>query len=121
MGRVALTGVARRGCKKALFGDVAQAARCLLWLATVCRKRLLDGAGSPRDETVEDSLRNSPCGSDEFTFEWQAQRLSADWHIKTGGNTRAPRDCLRIYYSWDDQTQQIIVADMPAHRRTGAS
>ena len=121
VGRVSLTGAAKRGCKKALFEDVEQVARCLLWLANTCRDRLLEGGGSLRDEVVEDGIRNSPCGSDEFMFDWQAQRLSAGWHIKTGGNTRAPEHCLRIYYGWDHQTQQIIIADMPAHRKTGAS
>lgn len=121
VGRVSLTGGARRGCKKALYTDVEQAARCLLWLGIECRKRLLEGGGSVRDEPVEDGIRNSPCGSDEFAFDWQAQRLSAAWHVKTGGNTRAPENCLRIYYGWDDQTQQIVVADMPAHRKSGAS
>lgn len=120
-GRVALTGAARRGCKKAQYTDVAQAARCLAWLAQECRGRLLDGGGSLRDEAVEDGIRNSPCGSDEFTFDWQGQRLRANWHIKTGGNTRDPDRCLRIYYAWDEQTQQVIVADMPAHRPSGAT
>lgn len=121
VGRVSFTGAARRGYKKALFGDVEQVARCLLWLASTCRDRLLEGGGSLRDEAVEDGIRNSPCGSDEFMFDWQAQRLSAGWHIKTGGNSRAPEHCLRIYYGWDHQSQQIIIADMPAHRKTGAS
>lgn len=121
VGRVALTGAARRGCKKALYADVEQAARCLLWLARECRSRFLEGGGSLRDEPIEDGIRNSPCGSDEFAFDWQSQRLNAAWHVKTGGNTRAPENCLRIYYGWDEQTQQIIVADMPSHRRTGAS
>lgn len=121
VGRVSLTGAARRGAKKALFGDVEQAARCLLWLASVCRDRLLEGGGSLRDELVEDGIYNAPCGSDEFKFNWQSIRLGADWHIKTGGNTRDPEYCLRIYYGWDEQTQQIIIADMPAHRKTGAS
>jgi hypothetical protein len=121
VGRVSLTGAAKRGCKKALFENVEQVARCLLWLANTCRDRLLEGGGSLRDEAVEDGIRNSPCGSDEFMFDWQAQRLSAEWHVKTGGNTRAPEHCLRIYYGWDHQTQQIIIADMPAHRKTGAS
>lgn len=121
VGRVALTGGARRGCKKALYTDVEQAARCLVWLATECRKRLLEGGGSLQDEVVEDCIRNSHCGSDEFAFDWQARRLNAAWHVKTGGNTRTPENCLRIYYGWDDQTQQIVIADMPAHRRTGAS
>lgn len=121
VGRVALTGAARRGCKKALYADVEQVARCLLWLASECRKRFLAGGGSLRDEPIEDGIRNAPCGSDEFAFDWQNQRLTASWHVKTGGNTRAPENCLRIYYSWDDRTQQIVIADMPAHRRTGAS
>ena len=121
VGRVALTGAARRGCKKALYGDVEQAARCLLWLAAECRKRLVEGGGALRDELVEDGIWNCSCGRDEFAFDWQGRRLTADWHIKTGGNTRAPQNCLRIYYGWDDQTQQIVIADMPAHRRTGAS
>ena len=115
-----LTGAARRGCKKALYADMAQAARCLIWLAEKCRGRFLNGGGSLRDEAVGDGIRNSPCGSDEFTFDWQGQRLIASWHVKNGGNTRDPANCLRIYYVWDDQTQQIIVADMPAHRHSGA-
>lgn len=121
VGRVSLTGAAKRGCKKSLFEDVEQVARCLLWLASTCRDRLLEGGGSLREEAVEDGIRNSPCGSDEFMFDWQAQRLNAEWHIKSGGNTRAPEYCLRIYYGWDHQTQQIIIADMPGHRKTGAS
>ena len=121
VGRVALTGAARRGCKKALYADVAQAARCLIWLAKDCRDRFLNGGGSLRDEVVEEGIRNAPCGSDEFIFEWLGQRLLANQHVKSGGNTRDPANCLRIYYSWDDQTQQIIVADMPAHRHSGAT
>lgn len=121
VGRVALTGAARRGCKKALYTDVEQVARCLIWLANECRKRLLEGGGSLRDEAIEAGIRNAPCGSDEFSFDWQARRLDAAWHVKTGGNTRAPENCLRIYYGWDEQTQQIVVADMPAHRKSGAS
>ncbi len=121
VGRVALTRPARSGCKKAMFDNVEQAARCLIWLATKCRDRLVEGKGLSREEAVEDGIRNSPCGRDEFTFDWKGQRLNAEWHVKTGGNTRAPENCLRIYYGWDDQAQQIIVADMPAHRRTGAS
>ncbi len=120
-GRVVLASAARRGCKKSLYSDVAQAARCLLWLATDCRDRFLNGGGSLRDEPVDSEIRNSPCGSDEFTFTWQGHQITADWHIKNGGNTRDPTNCLRIYYAWDDQTQQIIVADMPAHRNSGAT
>ncbi len=121
-GRVALTPAARRKTRNPEFEDVQLVARCVLWLATECRDRRMEGGeGSLGDEVIEPGVRNSHCGSDEFDFDWQGQKFSADWHIKSGGNTRDPRRCLRIYYGWDEITKQIIVADLPAHRRTDAS
>jgi len=121
-GRVSLSPLARRQVRNPLFGDVKLAARCLLWLATECRDRRVNGGeGSLGEESVEPGVRNSHCGNDEFDFSWQGQQHTADWHIKSGGNTRDPTRCLRIYYGWDDATSQIIVAEMPAHRRTGAT
>lgn len=119
-GRLVLAPAARRGTKSPVFKDVAQAARCLLWLAGECRdRRMGSGEGSLRDISVEDGIWNSPCGGDEFDLYWQGQRYTADWHVKNGGNTRDPVHCLRIYYFWEPNSQQIVVADMPAHRRTG--
>lgn len=121
-GRLVLTPRARSGVRTPQFSDVKQAARCLLWLANEGRNIRVAGGGSGFDAVViEEGIRNSHCGSDQFDFDWQGKRLTADWHIKNGGNTREPSRCLRIYYAWDPETQQIIVADMPAHRRTGAS
>lgn len=121
-GRVALTPVARRMVRAPEFEDVHVAAQALLWLANECRARRLNGGeGSLRDEPVVDGLRNAHCGSDQFDLTWQGQRHTADWHIKNGGNTRDPKRCLRIYYFWDSATQQIVVAEMPAHRKTDAS
>jgi hypothetical protein len=121
-GRVVLTSSARRGARDPEFQDIQTAAQCLLWLANECREsRLGDGDGSLRDVPVIDGYRNSPCGGDEYQFVWQERRLTADWHIKNNGNTRDPARCLRIYYCWDQETQQIIISDMPAHRRTGAT
>lgn len=121
-GRVALTPGARRKTQNPEFEDVQLAARCLLWLATECRdRRIAGGEGSLDHEVVEPGVRHSHCGSDEFDFDWQGQKFTADWHIKSGGNTRDPKRCLRIYYGWDEGTQQIVIADMPAHRRNAAS
>lgn len=122
LGRLTITSTARRNSKNPEYRDVEQVARCLLWLANDCLTARVEGAsGSIREAVVEDGVRNSPCGSDTFDFDWQGRRLSADWHIKNGGNTRDPARCLRIYYCFDEQAQQIIVSDMPAHRRTGAT
>ena len=40
---------------------------------------------------------------------------------ENGGNTRDPRRCLRIYYFWDEESQMVVIATMPAHIRTGAT
>jgi hypothetical protein len=121
-GRVVLSPAARRSVRSPEFIDSSLAARCLLWLANDGRDARISGAeGSLRDEPVEDGIRNAHCGQDAFDFDWQGNRLTANWHIKNGGNTRDPVRCLRIYYAWDSSTQQIVVADMPHHKRSGAS
>lgn len=121
VGRVALSSLARKGIRDPLFRDPALVARCLRWLAGKCRDTLLNGGDSIDEEYIEEGIKNTHCGGDTFPFKWQGQSYFADWHIKTGGNTRDPTRCLRIYYGWDAVTQQIIVGDMPAHRRTDAS
>lgn len=121
-GRLALTPNAHRGARNPVFTDVGTAARCLLWLATECRdQRINGGGGSINNVTILDGIQNAACGADTYDFDWSGRRFSADWHIKNGGNTRDPIRCLRIYYCFDPQTQQIVVSDMPAHRRTGAT
>ena len=120
-GRLILTPNAHRGTRKPLFQDVETAAKSLLWLATEGRDRFRNGGGALANIPIFDGAQNAPCGADEFDFDWNSRRFLAEWHIKNGGNTRDPSRCLRIYYCFDQQTQQIIVADMPAHRRTGAT
>lgn len=118
-GRLTLTASARRQLRAPKFDNPLLAARCLIWLATECRsRRMVGGEGSLREEVVEPGVRNSHCGGDQFDLDWQGQRYTADWHIKGGGNTHDPSRCLRIYYFWEPTTQQIVVAEMPGHRRT---
>lgn len=121
VGRLALASAARRGVRKPEFQDVNLISRCLVWLADNCRKIRISGGGSLSNIPIDQGIENAPCGTDQFSFEYQGRRLTADWHIKNGGNTRDPKICFRIYYTYDEMTQQIIVADMPAHRKTAAS
>jgi hypothetical protein len=121
-GRVVLGSAARRNVKAPEFEDLKLAARCLLWLANTGRdRRMHGGEGSLGDEVIESGIRNAHCGADQFDLTWQGRQHTADWHIKNGGNTRAPKRCLRIYYFWDTVTEQLVIADMPAHRHTGAT
>lgn len=121
-GRVLLTPQARHQVGGATFEDVSLAARCLLWLANDFREAKLEGAGvTLNDRPIEPGVKNAHCGTDEFEIQWQGKSWRVEWHIKNGGNTREPRRCLRIYYFWDDASQQAVIASMPAHRRTEAS
>lgn len=122
VGRLVLSSRARRDVRSPEFDDVKQAARCLLWLANEARDRRIEGGeGSLGEAMVEEGIRNSHCGGDQYEFDWQGARHLVEWHVKNGGNTRDPRRCLRIYYFWDPNSQQIVVAEMPAHRRTSAT
>jgi cell division protein FtsB len=120
-GRLILTPSARRGVRKPVYESVETAARCLLWLATEGRDRFLNGGGTLSNIAVLDGIQNAPCGADTYGFHWSGRIHAADWHIKNGGNRRDPVRCLRIYYGFDPQSQQIIMSDLPAHRHTGAT
>jgi hypothetical protein len=121
-GRVILTPQARRGLRSPVFDDIELAARCLLWLANEYRiAKMEDSSGTLRDVTVATGVINAHCGSDVYKIEWQSNTHEVEWHIKNGGNTRDPVRCLRIYYFWDESTQEVVVTSMPAHRRTDAT
>ena len=121
-GRLVLSGRARTSVKKALYEDVAAAARCLLWLAGDYRRSRLEGSGDGVQGPVPvgSGFRNERCGGDSFDFVWQGKRIWADWHVKSGGNSRNPERCLRIYYSWheDGEGGLVVVGDMPGHVRS---
>ena len=121
IGRVLLTPRARRELKAPQFGDIPAAARCLLWLANDYRERRLNGGEGDLRGPIESGIQNDRCGADAFQIDWQGRRADVEWHIKNGGNTRDPARCLRIYYFWDDSSQQVVIASMPAHLRTGAT
>ena len=122
--RLVLAGSARRELGGAEFEDVSLAARCLNWLACDYRDARLRG-GDPKlhgpIDDIADGVFNRPCGGDSFECSWEGLRHRVEWHIKRGANTRDPRRCLRVYYFWDEETGQVVVASMPAHRRSAVT
>ena len=112
---------ARREVTAPTFADVSAAARCLLWLANEYRDRRLQGGDGDLRLKLEGGLANERCGADTFQIDWQGVRTNVEWHIKNGGNTRDPTRCLRIYYFWDEAGQQVVIASMPGHLRSGAT
>ena len=124
VGRLTLTSTARRELSGAEFEDIGLAAACLNWLAGDYRNGRLRGrdpALHGRISDLEDGVYNLPCGGDSFDCSREGRRHRVEWHIKRGANTRDPRRCLRIYYFWDEEARQVVVASMPAHRRTGVT
>ena len=119
-GRLTLAPLARRGVKDPEFRHIEQAARCLVWLATDYRDRRRQGGGNSRVPVLE-GFYNEPCGEADLPFspmKWNGRNVGIEWHIKNGGNTRDRARCLRIYYFWDADAEQVVVACMPAHART---
>jgi hypothetical protein len=121
IGRVTLSACARRSVKNSLFQDVETAAQCLLWLANDYRDRRLGGGDGDLRVSLGQGIRNDQCGADSFSMPWRGMRKDVQWHIKNGGNTRDPSRCLRIYYFWDQASQEVVIAFMPGHIRTGAT
>ena len=121
IGRVVLSPRARRETKSPDFDDPQTAARCLLWLANEYRDSRINGASGDLRKPVDEGIHNERCGADSFEFGWGSRRVPVEWHLKNGGNTRDPRRCLRIYYFWDEESQTVVIATMPAHIRTGAT
>lgn len=119
--KVVLTPRARRMVRSPEFEDVAQVARAVVWLATEHFDTRVNGGVTLRDAALEAGIRNASCGGDTYEIFWKERRRSVDWHIKTGGTTRDPKKCLRIYYFWEDETQQTVIDHLPSHRTTGAS
>ena len=120
-GRVTLSSRARREVKSASFDEPQTAARCLLWLANEYRDSRLNGSTGDLRKPLESGIQNDRVGGDSFEFKWNGRNVLVEWHIKNGGNTHDPRRCLRIYYFWDDNSQTVVIATIPAHIRTGAT
>lgn len=120
-GRVQLSPRSVREVKDPQYKDIGVAARCLLWLANDYRKARMSGGDGDLRRQIFDGVKNDRCGADSFEFSWRGRRVRVAWHIKNGGTTRDPGRCLRVYYFWDDASQQVVIASMPAHIRTGAT
>lgn len=118
--RVVLTPAARRMVRSPEFEDVTCVAQSIVWLATKYRECRVEGRGGTlRDAPVIDGVRNAPCGGDTYDTYWNGRKCEVDWHIKSGGSTRDPKRCLRIYYFWEPDTERAVIDHLPSHRRTG--
>lgn len=50
----------------------------------------------------------------EYFVNWQGRRRFLDQHIKKG-TSRDPRYSMRIYYTWDEELELVVVGWLPGH------
>ncbi len=112
----------RKEIRNARFADVETAAKSLLWLANEYRNGRRNGRRDDLRGAMPglDGVCNERCGADSFPFNRQGRRRTIEWHLRKS-NSRDPRRCLRICYFWDADMEQVVVASMPAHRRSSVS
>ena len=124
VGKVALTGRALSGAKKSLYAEPGHIYKALAFLAGPYRDYRCGKLSKP---DMEAALAKSGCqlaGSagasvagmqgDAYFVKWGGRRVMMDMHLRRGGG-RDERYCLRIYFFWDAESQQVVVGWLPSH------
>ena len=129
-GRVVLAGRALRALKNAGFEDVGLVGRAIEVLAGSYWRMKTGGGKALRDafevelrelrlqETKSISRDRQGKVRDDFSIDWDGRRLMLDRHLKNNTRTRDPRHCLRVYFTWDETTRQVVIGHLPGHMRT---
>jgi len=129
-GRVVLHGRAVRAARKSPFEDVALAFKALLVLrdyyVPMKRNGGLDAKAAYEEALQHLHLEEAPCFTgtgagqegDTYFVDFGGRRRELDRHLK-GSNSRDPRYGFRLYFFWDDETEQVVVGSLPNHLDTG--
>lgn len=127
--RLVLLSRAARAAKKAEFEDLRLVCDALQLLAGPYRDMKLGNAGKPAFDQAcgalglelslsgEASILLYP---NEYFVSFGGQRRALELHLKKG-TSREARNCLRIYFFWDDDADQVVVGHLPGHLTTAAS
>ncbi|WP_420725956.1 hypothetical protein [Hwanghaeella sp. LZ110] len=54
---------------------------------------------------------------DEYFVDYNGRKRELVKHLKKG-NDKDQRNCLRIYFFWDEEDQVVVIGYLPAHLRT---
>ena len=132
-GKVYVTPRAARAAKNSPFTDVELCFRAVMLLADEYRSMKTNGGAEKRTEFQEGldtlGLEYTKTGEKhllkekgrEFIVEYRERNCLLEWHLKNGGNTRDPARCFRLYFFWDDETEQVVIGSMPGHLETRLS
>ncbi|WP_137917154.1 hypothetical protein [Hydrogenophaga sp. 2FB] len=119
--RIIILPRAISACKNAQYDNPELLFQALELLATTYRE--VRTSTLPREQLIQRAteLGLSIGGSvdparatEDYFFRWGRRRRFLDQHLGRG-NSRDPRHCLRVYFTWDQDTQMVICGSMPIH------
>lgn len=131
-GKVHVVSRAFRTASKSDFEKPDLAYKTLLilrdYFVPMKREGGLDKKETYERALVEFGLEDSPSFAgprageqgDEYKVNYNGRPRYLDRHIK-GSNSRDERYGFRLYFFWDDETQQVVVGSFPTHLATRAS
>ena len=129
-GRIDLLPRAVRSLKEACYKDINLVCKLIECLgSTYYNMRMNFITKEVYDDTlrqlgVEDlpAISDSSAGEqgDEYYPIYNGKRHKLERHL-VKGNSRDPRECLRIYYFWDDNTSMIVIGSLPGHLKIKSS
>ena len=122
--RLVLLARALRGARKAQYGDAVLVYKSLLLLGREYRDHRMGRITREQFERACQTLGVEVSRSgeesrllqwrDEYEVEWRGEKQLLDMHVKKG-SSREGRKCLRIYFFFDDDTNQVVVGHLPGH------
>ncbi len=126
-GRLVLLPRAERAASKAEYTEVGMVYRALLILANEYRDSRM---GTGTDKAFRDALAQhgmdfsgsidrSRAGQEGEAYYVNypigtTQRVFLQFHLERG-NRHENRYCMRVYFFWDDDTNQVVVGWLPSH------
>ena len=128
-GSVELHNRAYQGAKKSQYGDPSFIFEVLLLLRDNYVPMKTEG-GIERKTAFEEACRNlsiteapSFSGSrwgeegDAYLVNYAGRKRRLERHL-TKGSSRDEQTCFRLYFFWDDDSQQVVVGWLPSHLNT---
>jgi len=125
--RISISTKALRAAKGAPTEQLARSWQALRILAIQYKRmrRGDDGALSAFEHALRQAgLEDAPVAADEASLGPYAEqymvilddgrRFKLDKHLKRG-NSREDRHCFRLYYTWDDEAERVIIGPFPGH------
>jgi hypothetical protein len=131
-GSVFIHNRAIRAAKKSNFADVGLAYTALIILRDYYVPMRIEGGLEKKREyekcLATASLEESPTFAgarageqgEAYFVDFGGKRRELDRHLK-GSNSRDERFGFRLYFFWDDETEQVVVGWLPSHLPNRAS